>query len=140
MPQSAELRLASGFLRSPLLQVLRFFAQWEDADSLQGETRPVTIQYFLVDDTVEIRMVHQPNSGRDPCPVLMRRQMLPKKVKPGESACVCCLSLYLNILYPMKCFGQESFHPFAYIERSQELYLSRGRGTSACLVGVITNL
>ncbi|XP_075869591.1 EF-hand domain-containing protein 1 [Nelusetta ayraudi] len=67
-------------------KVLRFFAQWEDADSLQGETRPVTIQYFLVDDTVEIRMVHQANSGRDPCPVLMRRQMLPKRVKPATFA------------------------------------------------------
>ncbi|XP_068615767.1 EF-hand domain-containing protein 1-like [Brachionichthys hirsutus] len=63
-------------------KVLRFFALWDDADSLSTETRPVTIQYFLVDDTVEVREVHEPNSGRDPAPVLMRRQKLHKKVKP----------------------------------------------------------
>ncbi|XP_073349149.1 EF-hand domain-containing protein 1 [Pagrus major] len=63
-------------------KVLRFFALWDDADSLYGETRPVTIHYFLVDDTVEIREVHEPNSGRNPFPVLMRRQKLPKKIKP----------------------------------------------------------
>ncbi|XP_044025845.1 EF-hand domain-containing protein 1 [Siniperca chuatsi] len=63
-------------------KVLHFFALWDDTDSLYGETRPVTIQYFLVDDTVEIREVHEPNSGRDPFPVLMRRQKLPKKIKP----------------------------------------------------------
>ncbi|XP_026197308.1 EF-hand domain-containing protein 1 [Anabas testudineus] len=63
-------------------KVLRFFAMWDDSDSLFGDTKPVTIQYFLVDDTVEIREVHKPNSGRDPFPVLMRRQRLPKKFKP----------------------------------------------------------
>lgn len=84
----SQILCASTRTRLPLLQVLRFFALWEDADSVHGETRPVTIQYFLVDDTVEIRMVHEANSGRDPFPVLMRRQMLPKKVKPGEKTLV----------------------------------------------------
>ncbi|XP_040920133.1 EF-hand domain-containing protein 1 [Toxotes jaculatrix] len=63
-------------------KVLRFFALWDDADSLYGETKLVTIHYYLVDDTVEIREVHEPNSGRDPFPVLMRRQKLPKKIRP----------------------------------------------------------
>uniref|UniRef100_A0A3Q3WW66 DM10 domain-containing protein n=1 Tax=Mola mola TaxID=94237 RepID=A0A3Q3WW66_MOLML len=64
-------------------KVLRFHALWDDADSLYGGTRPVTIQYYLVDDTVEIRAVHEPNSGRDPVCVLVRRQKLPKKIKPN---------------------------------------------------------
>uniref|UniRef100_A0A673CUK6 EF-hand domain (C-terminal) containing 1 n=1 Tax=Sphaeramia orbicularis TaxID=375764 RepID=A0A673CUK6_9TELE len=59
-------------------KVLRFFALWDD--SHYGETRPVTITYFLVDDTVEIREADAPN-GRIPFPVLMRRQRLPKKLK-----------------------------------------------------------
>ncbi|XP_062267538.1 EF-hand domain-containing protein 1 [Platichthys flesus] len=63
-------------------KVLCFFALWDDADSLYKETRNVTIHYFLADDTVEIREVHEPNSGRDPFPVVMRRQRLPKKLKP----------------------------------------------------------
>lgn len=36
------------------------------------------IHYYLVDDTVEIREVHEPNDGRDPFPVLLCRQKLPK--------------------------------------------------------------
>ena len=36
------------------------------------------IHYYLVDDTVEIREVHEPNDGRDPFPVLVCRQKLPK--------------------------------------------------------------
>ncbi|KAM4600619.1 EF-hand domain-containing protein 1 [Polymixia lowei] len=75
-------------------KVLRFFALWDNADSLYGETRPVSIQYYLVDDTVEIREVHEPNSGRDPFPVLMRRQRLPKKIK---SACESFPSSVLEI-------------------------------------------
>lgn len=63
--------------------MLRFFTLWDDADSLYGESRPVTIHYYLVDDTVEVAEVHQPNSGRDPFPILMRRQRLPKKIKSG---------------------------------------------------------
>ncbi|XP_062267539.1 EF-hand domain-containing protein 1-like [Platichthys flesus] len=63
-------------------KVLRFFALWDDAHRLYRQTRNVTIHYFLADDTVEIREVHEPNSGRDPFPVVMRRQRLPKKLKP----------------------------------------------------------
>ena len=61
--------------------MLRFFALWDDKDTMYKETRPVNIQYYLVDDTVEIREVHQANSGRDPFPVLMRRQRLPKTIR-----------------------------------------------------------
>lgn len=73
-------------------KVLRFFALWDDADSLYGEIRPVTIQYYLVDDTVEIREVHESNSGRDPFPVLLRRQRLPKKIK-SETFPTCVLEV-----------------------------------------------
>ncbi|XP_066554744.1 EF-hand domain-containing protein 1 isoform X1 [Amia ocellicauda] len=59
-------------------KVLRFYAMWDHSDSLYGETRAVIVQYYLVDDSVEIREVHQPNSGRDPFPVLLRRQRVPK--------------------------------------------------------------
>ena len=43
-----------------------------------GEMRPFILHYFLVDDTIEIREVHKANDGRDPFPVLVRRQRLPK--------------------------------------------------------------
>ncbi|XP_053736475.1 EF-hand domain-containing protein 1-like [Synchiropus splendidus] len=62
-------------------KVLRFFASWEDSD---GECRPVTIHYYLVDNTVEIREDHQPNSGRDRFPVVLRRQRLPKRMKAAS--------------------------------------------------------
>ncbi|XP_007934335.1 EF-hand domain-containing protein 1 [Orycteropus afer afer] len=59
-------------------QVLRFYAIWDDTDSMFGECRTYIIHYYLVDDTVEIREVHERNNGRDPFPLLVNRQRLPK--------------------------------------------------------------
>ena len=59
-------------------KVLRFYAVWDDRQSTYGELRPFIIQYYLVDDTVEVREVHKANDGRDPFPVLIRRQRVPK--------------------------------------------------------------
>ena len=50
-------------------KVLRFFSESEDL--------PFIFQYYLADDTVEIREVHHPNNGRDAFPKLLRRQKLP---------------------------------------------------------------
>jgi len=59
-------------------KVLRFYALWDDRDAMFGEIKKYIIHYFLVDDSVEIRECHQPNDGRDPFPVLLRRGKLPK--------------------------------------------------------------
>ncbi|XP_009869295.1 PREDICTED: EF-hand domain-containing protein 1, partial [Apaloderma vittatum] len=59
-------------------QVLRFYAMWDDTDSMFGENRPYIIHYYLADGTVEVREVHQQNDGRDPFPILIKRQRLPK--------------------------------------------------------------
>ncbi|XP_074166759.1 EF-hand domain-containing protein 1 isoform X1 [Sminthopsis crassicaudata] len=59
-------------------KVLRFYAIWDDTDSMFGETRNYIILYYLADDTVEVREVHERNDGRDPFPVLVKRQRLPK--------------------------------------------------------------
>ncbi|KAM9074148.1 EF-hand domain-containing protein 1 isoform 2-T2 [Megaptera novaeangliae] len=59
-------------------QVLRFYAIWDDTDSMFGECRTYIIHYYLMDDTVEIREVHERNDGRDPFPLLMSRQRMPK--------------------------------------------------------------
>ncbi|KAL7889028.1 hypothetical protein AOLI_G00040020 [Acnodon oligacanthus] len=72
-------------------KVLRFFALWDDSDSLYGEKRAVTVQYYLVDDSVEIREVQKPNSGRDPFPVLLRRQRIPKHIKAASESFPSCV-------------------------------------------------
>ncbi|XP_037375759.1 EF-hand domain-containing protein 1 [Talpa occidentalis] len=59
-------------------QVLRFYAIWDDTDSMFGECRTYIIHYYLMDNTVEIREVHERNDGRDPFPLLVNRQRLPK--------------------------------------------------------------
>ncbi|CAM4687424.1 unnamed protein product [Leuciscus chuanchicus] len=64
-------------------QVLRFFALLDNLDSQYGEKRPVTLHYYLVDDSVEVCEHHEANSGRDPFPVLLRRQRVPKHIKPA---------------------------------------------------------
>ena len=58
--------------------MLRFYSVWDDRDSMFGEMRPYIIQFYLVNDTVEVREAHEPNDGRDPFPLLLKRQKLPK--------------------------------------------------------------
>ena len=58
-------------------KVLRFYAIWDDRDQMFGEARPFVIHYYLVDDTMEVREVRQPNDGRDPFPLLIRRGKVP---------------------------------------------------------------
>ena len=60
-------------------KVLRFNATFEGLKYI--------IHYYLSDDTVEIREVNYTNSGRDPFPLLLKRNRLPRKFcvpQPGE--------------------------------------------------------
>ncbi|GCC36390.1 hypothetical protein chiPu_0014884, partial [Chiloscyllium punctatum] len=68
--------------------VLRFYCYWDDSESLFGGFRELILHYFLADDTIEIREVLKPNSGRDAV-VFLHRGKLPKHVPdrlyhPGE--------------------------------------------------------
>ena len=58
-------------------KVLRFFCVWDDRGALYGEKRPFVLHYYLADDSVEVLEVAEPNGGRDPFPVFLRRQPLP---------------------------------------------------------------
>lgn len=44
------------------------------------------MHYFLADDTIEIRAVHGPNSGRDPIPVMVKRGKIPKSIVGGSAS------------------------------------------------------
>ncbi|KAL8591777.1 hypothetical protein ACOMHN_032319 [Nucella lapillus] len=59
-------------------RVLRFFCKWDDRINMFGENRHFVLHYYLVDDTLEVRECHKPNDGRDPFPVLIGRQKVPK--------------------------------------------------------------
>ncbi|XP_027594162.1 EF-hand domain-containing protein 1 [Pipra filicauda] len=72
-------------------KVLRFYAIWDDTNHPFGDQHRCIIHYFLADDTVEVREVYSRNDGRDPFPVLMKRQRLPKTLaekKMGFPSCV----------------------------------------------------
>ncbi|XP_069389268.1 EF-hand domain-containing family member C2 [Paralichthys olivaceus] len=71
-------------------QVLRFYCVWDDTESVFGDPQELTLHYFLADDTIEIRAVAAPNSGRDATSKFLRRCKLPKngpaQLKlPGQS-------------------------------------------------------
>ena len=58
------------------------------------------IHYYLVNDTVEIREVHTANDGRDPFPVLVCRQRLPKDRTNVECKYIvrnCSLERYVHL-------------------------------------------
>jgi hypothetical protein len=61
-------------------KVLRYFCVWDDRSAMFGEARAFIVHYYLVNDTVEIREVHEHNDGRDPFPLLMSRIRLPKNL------------------------------------------------------------
>lgn len=58
--------------------VLRFFCIWDDTESVFVELRELILHYFLADDTIEIREVIPPNSGRDTVSKFLCRSKLPK--------------------------------------------------------------
>lgn len=69
-------------------KVLSFKMIWND-NTLEGGAYHYTLNYFLADDSVEVKELRFQNSGRDPFPLLLSRQKLPKKaintVYPGMS-------------------------------------------------------
>jgi hypothetical protein len=60
--------------------VLRFYAFWDDRGTAFGDLRKFVINYFLADDTMEVREVLASNDGRDPFPSFVRRSQIPKEV------------------------------------------------------------
>lgn len=70
--------------------VLRFWGVWDDTESLYGDLRNFAVHYFLSDDTMEVREILPPNSGRDAPPTFLARSKLPKDFGgmrlPGENA------------------------------------------------------
>lgn len=62
-------------------KVLRFYAYWDDRESLYGDLNRYIVHYFLADDTVEIREVKTPNSGKAEFSLLLARTKLPKQWK-----------------------------------------------------------
>ena len=61
------------------IQVLRFYAVWDDRKMLSGDRRPYVVHYYLEDDTMEVlETLHDQNSGRDHFPKFLRRARLLK--------------------------------------------------------------
>ncbi|NXS55251.1 EFHC1 protein, partial [Brachypteracias leptosomus] len=72
-------------------QVLRFYATWDDTINMFGESQPYIIHYYLADGSVEVREVYKPNDGRDPFPVLIKRQRLPKTLVDKKKTFPSCV-------------------------------------------------
>jgi DUF1126 PH-like domain len=59
-------------------RVLRFYCVWDDSTSVFGDVRHMVVNYFLSDDTIEIRESIPANSGRESNTLFLRRCRLPK--------------------------------------------------------------
>ncbi|TMW58062.1 hypothetical protein Poli38472_013536 [Pythium oligandrum] len=62
-------------------KVLCFHSEYDAREQLYGDLMSYTLNYFLEDDTVEIKEVIKQNSGRDPFPLLLKRGRLLKDWK-----------------------------------------------------------
>ena len=67
-------------------KVLRFDGVWDDLSSLHGDRNCFILNYFLANDTVEVREVRTHNSGKNPFPSLLARSPLPKDFKVAREA------------------------------------------------------
>ncbi|ETV86399.1 hypothetical protein H257_02772 [Aphanomyces astaci] len=59
-------------------KVLNFKCEYDDREKLYGDLMSYSLNYFLEDDTIEIKEVEKANSGRDPFPLLLSRCRLLK--------------------------------------------------------------
>ncbi|CAH0405976.1 unnamed protein product [Chilo suppressalis] len=68
-------------------KVLAFNVVWDDRDSENGELRPYKLLYFLQDDTIAVKELHDDRGGKDPFPLLLKKTKLSKKwnEKPGKT-------------------------------------------------------
>lgn len=73
----------AGFLKYDR-KVLRFVCIWDDRESLYGDVQQFKLHYYLTDDTFELISVFGPNSGRDPSPLMLKRNKVPKDVKDAS--------------------------------------------------------
>ena len=60
-------------------KVLSFSAVWNDT-AFAGDVNKYTINYYLADDTVEVKDVQSANSGKHPFPLMLKKARLPKKI------------------------------------------------------------
>lgn len=58
-------------------KVLSFDIMWNDT-TLCGGTNYYKMNYFLADDSIEVKEIRKQNNGKDPFPLLLRRSKLPK--------------------------------------------------------------
>ncbi|KAM3966804.1 EF-hand domain-containing protein 1 [Aphomia sociella] len=62
-------------------KILTFDVVWDDRDSENGELREYKLLYFLQDDTIAVKELHDGKGGKDPFPLLLKKTKLPKKWK-----------------------------------------------------------
>lgn len=72
---------------------------------------PYIMHYFLADDTMEVREINYANSGKDPFPLLLRRQRFPKSYSLNQPGLSTLDSFIRDVeIYPgmvLKVFGRE---------------------------------
>lgn len=59
-------------------KVLSFRVLWNDT-SYDGGEKQYTLNYFLSDNTMEVKEIKVPNSGMGNFPMLLKRMAVPKK-------------------------------------------------------------
>ena len=60
-------------------EVLSFLAYWRSSNKTFNETRYFILQYFLADDNLQIVEKLPANCGRDPWPIFLAKQKVPRQ-------------------------------------------------------------
>ncbi|XP_047536676.1 EF-hand domain-containing protein 1-like [Vanessa atalanta] len=67
-------------------KVLTFNVVWDNRDAEYGELTEYKMFYFLQDDTIAVKEIHDGRGGKDPFPLLLKKRKLPKVWKERPSS------------------------------------------------------
>ncbi|XP_045542556.1 EF-hand domain-containing protein 1 [Papilio machaon] len=62
-------------------KVLAFNVVWDNREAENGELGEYKLFYFLQDDTISVKELHDARGGKDPFPMLLKKIKIPKKWK-----------------------------------------------------------
>lgn len=71
-------------------KVLSFSCVWDNTQAEQGGMWEYTLNYFLADDTISVKEIHQRNDGREPFPLLLKKTKLSKNWKDTPTRYPAC--------------------------------------------------
>ncbi|XP_076379277.1 EF-hand domain-containing family member C2 [Megalopta genalis] len=112
-------------------QVLRFYGYWDDTDNPFGIVHDLDIRYYLSDNTMAIKEIVPPNSGRNSGCMFLRRMKVPKFFSELDAIGSSEPVSVLNVMGSDTSTGYYTIDPLNAGKENKESYKDNELGISA---------